>query len=105
MQTLPYSQDPKPHSLLNILGDMTLVGEPFKGHNPLPSLMKDLAASSDYQKRKNNIEEFNNANKWKKRGISMVPIKYDIHKFAPMPYYCHIRQVLLICHKSKSSDL
>ena len=23
-------------------------------------------------------------------GISMVPIKYDVHKFAPMPYYCHI---------------
>ena len=69
---------------------MTLVGEPFKGHNPMPNMLKDLANSSNYKERKNIIEKFNKNNKWKKRGIAMVPIKYDVHKFAPMPYYCHI---------------
>ena len=91
---LPHTQVPKSHSWSNVLGDMTLVGEPFKGHNPLPNLMKELAASSNYEERKRNIEEFNKANKWKKKGISMVPIKYDVHKMPPLPFYCHIRQVL-----------
>ena len=94
MGGLPHTQVPKSHSLSNVLGDMTLVGEPFKGHNPLPNLMKELAASSNYEERKRNIEEFNKANKWKKKGISMVPIKYDVHKMPPLPFYCHIRQVL-----------
>ena len=91
---VPQPQVPKSHSLSNVLGDMTLVGEPFKGNNPLPNLMKELAASSNYEERKRNIEEFNKANKWKKKGISMVPIKYDVHKMHPLPFYCHIRQVL-----------
>ena len=91
---LPHTQVPESHSLSNVLGDMTLVGEPFKGHNPLPNLMKELGASSNYEERKRNIEEFNKANKWKKKGISMVPIKYDVHKMPPLPFYCHIRQVL-----------
>ena len=67
-----------------------MVGEPFKGENPLPNLMRDLAVSSNFEQRKIDIEQFNKTNKWKKRGISMVPIKYDVHKFSPMPYYCHI---------------
>ena len=57
---------------------MTLVGEPFKGHNPMPNMLRDLANSSNYKERKNIIEKFNKNNKWKKRGIIMLPTKYGI---------------------------
>jgi xanthine dehydrogenase molybdopterin binding subunit len=45
---------------------------------PLNSLLEELLLSSDYQNRKKTIEEFNAQNKWKKKGIGMVPVKFGI---------------------------
>lgn len=36
-----------------------------------------LQESSDYEKRLENIKEFNSANRFIKRGISIVPVKFN----------------------------
>lgn len=71
-------------------GDMKLGGHPFKGKNPLPDMMQQLSQSSAFEERKAQVEAFNAANKWKKRGISMVPVNYEIHSIMPIPYYAHV---------------
>lgn len=84
--------DPVDFRLNNFIkdGDMTLAGHPFHGKNPLPGMITDLRKSANFEERKANVDSFNQANKWKKRGLSLVPVKYGIHGFAPMPYYAHI---------------
>lgn len=42
----------------------------------LAELTKDVRKSSDYDIRLKGIKEFNKVNRWKKRGISLVPMKY-----------------------------
>ncbi|WP_298902893.1 molybdopterin cofactor-binding domain-containing protein [uncultured Psychroserpens sp.] len=46
--------------------------------NNINQIWTDLKTSSDFEKRKASIEEFNANNKWKKKGISMIPLKYGI---------------------------
>ncbi|XP_073004878.1 indole-3-acetaldehyde oxidase-like [Typha latifolia] len=48
----------------------------------LPSIFDNLALSPSYQQRGEVIRHFNSINKWKKRGISCVPIMYQV---APRP--------------------
>jgi xanthine dehydrogenase molybdopterin-binding subunit B len=50
----------------------------------LPSIYDKLALSSDYKKRTELVRNFNSANRWKKRGISSVPIVYTVNCF-PTP--------------------
>ena len=45
--------------------------------NILPTIIDTLKGSSEYDKRKQDIESFNNSNKWKKKGMSMVPMIYN----------------------------
>ncbi|XP_011694377.1 PREDICTED: xanthine dehydrogenase 1-like isoform X1 [Wasmannia auropunctata] len=45
---------------------------------PLETMVKDLSKSADYEKRKRAVETFNNQNRWKKKGIAMVTMKYPI---------------------------
>jgi xanthine dehydrogenase/oxidase len=44
----------------------------------VPMLLTQLAKSSEYEKRKVAIEEFNAKNRWKKRGICLVPSKFGL---------------------------
>ncbi|CAL4919463.1 unnamed protein product [Urochloa decumbens] len=44
----------------------------------LVSMFDKLASSPDYQRRATIVEHFNSSNKWKKRGISCVPITYEV---------------------------
>ena len=46
--------------------------------NPLTRLMDELMESSEFQKRKADIDVFNKNNRWKKRGISAIPTKFGI---------------------------
>ncbi|WP_298899661.1 molybdopterin cofactor-binding domain-containing protein [uncultured Psychroserpens sp.] len=46
--------------------------------NNINQIWTDLKTSSDFEKRKTDINDFNANNKWKKRGISMIPLKYGI---------------------------
>ncbi|XP_062214373.1 indole-3-acetaldehyde oxidase-like [Phragmites australis] len=44
----------------------------------LVSIFDKLASSPEYQRRAAMVEHFNSSNKWKKRGISCVPITYGV---------------------------
>lgn len=44
--------------------------------HPLREIISELQESSDYQARKVEVANYNEENMWKKKGISIVPIKY-----------------------------
>ncbi|KAF7567386.1 XdhB, Xanthine dehydrogenase, molybdopterin-binding subunit B [Pyrenophora tritici-repentis] len=44
----------------------------------VPMLLHQLSRSSDYEKRKASIKEFNSKNRWRKRGICLVPSKFGL---------------------------
>lgn len=71
-------------------GDAMIGHGEFKGKNPMPDLLQQLSESSNYKERKAKIATFNQNNRWKKRGISMIPVRYGVPHFAPMPFYVHI---------------
>ncbi|XP_058105792.1 indole-3-acetaldehyde oxidase-like isoform X2 [Magnolia sinica] len=50
----------------------------------LPSIMDKLAASASFHHRTEIINQFNGRNKWRKRGISHVPIVYGV-RLRPTP--------------------
>jgi len=52
----------------------------FLGDNfNLPQMYNELKQTSNYEARLASVHQFNQANRWKKRGISVVPIKYGLH--------------------------
>ncbi|WJX64393.1 aryl-alcohol oxidase 3 [Trifolium repens] len=52
-------------------------GEPLEYTMPL--IWNKLAVSTNYELRANKVREFNNTNIWKKRGISRVPVLYELN--------------------------
>ena len=44
--------------------------------SPIAQMVADLKISSDYTARVTAAQEFNGANRWKKRGIATVPMRY-----------------------------
>ena len=85
--------DPLEFRLKNFLkeGDLMLHGgHKFSGTNPLPGMIEELSKSSAFEERKKAVETFNQNNKWKKRGMSYVPIRYGVGWMPPFPNYCHI---------------
>lgn len=46
--------------------------------NSLPDIYKKLVKSSDYKERVREVKRFNSKNKFKKRGIAGVPVKFGI---------------------------
>ncbi|KAK5112105.1 hypothetical protein LTR62_004447 [Meristemomyces frigidus] len=44
----------------------------------VPLMWKQVLEESQYEQRKEDIEEFNKKSKWKKRGISIIPTKFGI---------------------------
>ncbi|KAE8692975.1 Indole-3-acetaldehyde oxidase [Hibiscus syriacus] len=52
------------------------VGEPLE--YTLPSIWDRLASTSSFYKRTEMVKEFNRCHNWKKRGISRVPIVYEV---------------------------
>src|SRR6218665_383205 len=57
--------------------DTTPYGQPVVG-NRLPRIHAELLASSDYVRRRAEIEAFNAASRWTKRGIGLQPVKFGI---------------------------
>jgi len=51
-------------------------GEPFE--YTLPSIWSKLAISANYEQRIEMVKEFNRISTWKKRGISRVPVVYQL---------------------------
>ncbi|EUC32996.1 hypothetical protein COCCADRAFT_5375 [Bipolaris zeicola 26-R-13] len=44
----------------------------------IPMLLHQLSKSSEYEKRKAAVNEFNEKNRWRKRGISLIPSKFGL---------------------------
>ncbi|KAF2460152.1 molybdopterin binding aldehyde oxidase/xanthine dehydrogenase [Lineolata rhizophorae] len=44
----------------------------------IPTMMEQLRKSSDYDARKAAVAKFNDSNKWKKRGICLIPTKFGL---------------------------
>ena len=63
-------------------GDTTPSGQPLP-YFKVNELINDLIVSSDYVNRLNEVNDFNKKNRWKKKGISMTPIKYFLSVFLP----------------------
>jgi xanthine dehydrogenase/oxidase len=70
-------KDPLEIKLLNMYkkDDITHIGLKVPYFN-LDSLLASLIKSCDYEDRKSKIDDFNKNNRWKKRGISIMPMKY-----------------------------
>jgi xanthine dehydrogenase small subunit len=49
----------------------------------LRELWDSLKTESDFEERQADIQKFNAENKWRKRGISMIPLKYGISYSGP----------------------
>jgi len=57
----------------------------------LKPIIKDLYKSADYDMRKQAVETFNSENRWKKKGISMVPMKY------PLSFWGQFNAMVSVC--------
>jgi xanthine dehydrogenase large subunit len=57
--------------------NVTHYGQEVEG-NRLPRIYAELMASSDYARRRAEIEAFNAASRWTKRGIGFQPVKFGI---------------------------
>ncbi|KJE95964.1 XDH protein [Capsaspora owczarzaki ATCC 30864] len=62
---------------LNQQGQMTPYATPLT-YCSLPTVWSSLIASSDYDNRAAAVASFNAANRWVKRGITLMPLKYGI---------------------------
>ncbi|XP_077297593.1 uncharacterized protein LOC143919252 [Arctopsyche grandis] len=49
--------------------------------NKIKTLIEDWKASSDYNLRYSQVQQFNMSNRWRKRGISLIPLQYGLHYF------------------------
>ena len=58
-------------------GDITHFGQALERWN-IPRLMDEILKSSDFSQRQKNIEEFNQLNTYRKRGITILPTKFGI---------------------------
>ncbi|XP_055707343.1 uncharacterized protein LOC129804238 isoform X2 [Phlebotomus papatasi] len=59
-------------------------------NSPLRGIVKDFVKSVQYYERKKEIETFNTENRWKKRGIAIVPMKYLLDYFGSYPAFVAI---------------
>ena len=58
-------------------GNVTPAGQPLPYFN-VPTIIDSLMTSSDYAKRVADVSDFNKNNRWKKRGLSITPIKWGV---------------------------
>lgn len=47
-------------------------------NNPIPELIYQLIKDADYDERSKLVKEFNVNNRWRKRGLKLIPISIDI---------------------------
>jgi len=59
-------------------GDKTHFGQTLEGFY-VPKLWKEIIDKSDYKLRQEALESFNSQNRWKKRGLTLIPTKFGIN--------------------------
>ncbi|XP_038627859.1 xanthine dehydrogenase/oxidase-like [Tachyglossus aculeatus] len=63
-------------------GDLTHFNQKLEGFT-LPRCWSECLESSQYHARRKDIEKFNRANSWKKRGLAIIPTKFGISFTVP----------------------
>ncbi|XP_024942171.1 xanthine dehydrogenase 1 isoform X2 [Cephus cinctus] len=58
--------------------EVRLINMNEKDGTVLKPLIEDLKKSSDFDARKRAVDTFNKENRWKKKGISLIPMKYPL---------------------------
>ncbi|CAG7720322.1 unnamed protein product [Allacma fusca] len=51
-------------------------GDVFEGVNLIPTIIEELKRNANYEERKRFVEDFNKSNRWMKRGLALVPMRY-----------------------------
>ena len=69
------SEKVRTENLMDEFTCMTTHPTHIRGYN-LPIIWEQLTESSEITARRAAVDEFNAANRWKKRGLSMVPMRY-----------------------------
>lgn len=69
-------------------GDKTHFGQALQDWN-VPTLWKQIKQSSDFKRRRKEVDTFNTQNRWKKRGLAMMPTKFGISFTALMLNVSH----------------
>ena len=59
-------------------GDVTPYGQTVEDHDVIHRLIEELERTSDYRRRRKNIEKFNASSPILKRGIALTPVKFGI---------------------------
>ena len=74
-----FKRDPIEIRQINLYkkGDITPIGQPLS-YFIADQIIDSLRSSSNFDQRRADIVKFNSENKWKKRGISLTPIKWGI---------------------------
>lgn len=62
---------------LYYMGDFTPYGQQLD-YCIIQDVWKRIRKSAEFDQRQKEITEFNKKNKWKKRGVSMIPLKYGL---------------------------
>ncbi|ODM86666.1 Xanthine dehydrogenase/oxidase, partial [Orchesella cincta] len=60
------------------------------GENFIPKMLDELKVSGSIEERKRFIDEFNTANRWKKRGLSIVPMRYPLDYLGSTKYPAYV---------------
>jgi xanthine dehydrogenase/oxidase len=53
-------------------------------NSEIKNILQEFIRSVDYRKRKDDINDFNDKNRWIKRGIAIVPLKFHIEYFGSL---------------------
>jgi xanthine dehydrogenase/oxidase len=58
-------------------GDTTPGGHTFKAFN-IPALWSKIQQDADYANRLAQVQEYNSQNRWTKKGIAMIPMRFGV---------------------------
>ncbi|XP_058054257.1 uncharacterized protein LOC131205952 [Anopheles bellator] len=53
-------------------------------NSAMRSLLQDFRTSTEYDRRREEIQQFNTEHRWRKRGIAIVPLKYPVAYFGTL---------------------
>lgn len=59
-------------------GDSTVYNHVFNNDFDIEAIVNELKISSDFESRKQQVAEFNRVNKYKKKGIALIPLRYGM---------------------------
>lgn len=57
---------------------------------PIHSIYKNFVKTVEYEERKREVDQFNENNRWKKRGIATIPMKYHFFYFGTLSIFLSI---------------